>query len=192
MKRAAAALLAVVLLADCASTSRASGPAKSASPSRSATLVWYYSSGPGASTPAESPSPPGTGSGSYTPTDVPTRKPRKPAPDAKLIAPYAWADSAAGRLSRQGAAVVIYNNVNDLDSFQYARAGHVVRDFDPLLFGTSDRAHALPQERGIRFGALDFRYLARSMLLAHRLTGLRLTLADVQRGRYDLAVAVRY
>jgi hypothetical protein len=102
------------------------------------------------------------------------------------------ATERVARLSRHGKAVVIYNDVNDLDSFQFGRSGQEVRDFDPFLYPPGDRKHRLPQEHGIDFGNIDGRYLARSMLLAHRLTGLRLTLADVQRGRYDLAVAIRY
>jgi hypothetical protein len=102
------------------------------------------------------------------------------------------ATQRAGRLSRLGTAVIIYNNVNSLESFQYAQGGRVVREFDPLIYYQDERRNPLPEERGIMFGYRDYKSLARSMLLAHRLTGLRLTLADVQPSRYYVAVATRY
>ena len=43
-----------------------------------------------------------------------------------------------------------------------------------------------------QFGNIDGYYLARSMLLAHRLTHLHLGLSDVHRGRYFVAIATRY
>ena len=269
MNRAAAALLAVSLLAGCAAPSRESDSEKSPSPRRSATFVWESGSDPNGPTAAASPSP--AGRDSYSASTVRTHRPkhRKPPPDAKLLAPYAWADTyrdpienaasftlvkgigpraalhvldphpatpvwtphrvdrwvdhapytdshyyqaiyagrrdgwtfvledngfratqRAARLSRHGAAVVIFNNVNALCSFHYAAHGRVIRDFDPSFY-VGERRRALPQERGIKFGH-DWRYIARSMLLAHRLTGLRLTLADVQPGRYSVAIATRY
>lgn len=100
------------------------------------------------------------------------------------------ATERAARLSRQGAAVVIFNNVDSDCSFQYAVQGRTVREFDPSFYDMV-RGRPLPQEQGIAFGH-DWRYISRSMLLAHRLTGLDLTPADVQPGRYDLAVATRY
>jgi hypothetical protein len=49
------------------------------------------------------------------------------------------ATERVARLSRHGTAVVIYNDVNDLDSFQHGRSGREVRDFDPFLYPPGDR-----------------------------------------------------
>ncbi len=54
-------------------------------------------------------------------------------------------------LSDDGEAVVIYQNVNGLASFQYAKNGTIVRALDPLLPELSQMGEPLPEERGIAF-----------------------------------------
>ncbi|MDQ1723029.1 MAG: hypothetical protein QOG52_57 [Frankiaceae bacterium] len=101
------------------------------------------------------------------------------------------ATASASELSRAGTAVVIYNNVDALSEFQYAVHGEVLRDFEPLVYSNYGPGAPLPQERGIGFGKGQGRgYLAKSMLLAERLTGLRIEPSDLSPQRYDLAVGV--
>ena len=54
-------------------------------------------------------------------------------------------------LSEGGEAVVIYQNVNGLASFQYAKNGTIVRAFDPLLPELGQMGEPLPEEQGIAF-----------------------------------------
>jgi hypothetical protein len=53
-----------------------------------------------------------------------------------------------GSLSEAGEAVVIYQNVNGLASFQYAKNGTIVRAFDPLLPDLVQMGEPLPEESG--------------------------------------------
>jgi hypothetical protein len=82
-------------------------------------------------------------------------------------------------LSARGLAVSAYRNVNALSRFNYARRGRMLLDFDPLLESPQNDPHALPELRGISFGDDDLIPMARSFLLAARLTGLRLLPRDV-------------
>jgi len=82
---------------------------------------------------------------------------------------------SADHLSRRGRAVVLYTSINADMDFAYAAGGHVVREFDPLLYSTVT-GKPLRQERGIGFTRQGARWpVAKSLLLAYRLTGLRLT-----------------
>jgi len=94
------------------------------------------------------------------------------------------------RLSAHGTAVVIYNNVNALASFQYARNGKVLRYFDPLLGHNYQDDPPLPQEKGIAFGSGTGDYTADCLALAYRLTGVRIEEADVDDANYPYAVGV--
>jgi hypothetical protein len=94
------------------------------------------------------------------------------------------------RLSAHGSAVVIYNNVNALASFQYARDGQVLRYFDPLLGTNYQDGPPLPQESGIGFGSPDGDYIANSLVLAFRLTGVRIQKLDLADANYSVAVGV--
>lgn len=91
------------------------------------------------------------------------------------------ATSFAEQLSEGGEAVVIYQSVNADSSFQYARNGTVIRSFDPLLTHMPQEGEPLPEEEGIAFpGEGDGLHPMRgSFLLAERLTGIRLTEADL-------------
>jgi hypothetical protein len=85
------------------------------------------------------------------------------------------------RLSAAGAALVVFDDINALSQFSYARSGTVIRSFDPLLYHQGGVGSILPQERGIRFGADDDLHpMAQSLLLVQRLTGVRLTEATLQ------------
>jgi hypothetical protein len=102
------------------------------------------------------------------------------------------ATEVAARLSRSGRAVVIYNNVNALTSFQYARQGRVLRYFDPLLYSNYGPGKRLRQERGISFGHSPWPYIAQSLLLAERITGLRVRPSDLDLNTYPIAIGVRF
>ena len=54
-------------------------------------------------------------------------------------------------LSEGGEAVVTYQNVNAVSSFQYAKGGTIIRAFDPLLPGLGQLEIPLPEEQGIVF-----------------------------------------
>lgn len=54
-------------------------------------------------------------------------------------------------LSEGGEAVVIYQNVNGLASFQYSKKGTIARAFDPLLPDLGPMGEPLPEEQGIAF-----------------------------------------
>jgi hypothetical protein len=102
------------------------------------------------------------------------------------------ATAAVRELSRAGPAVVIYNNVNALCSFQYALNGRLLRYFDPLVYSNYQAGPRLPQESGIGFGhGAGAAYIAQSLLLAERLTGRRIEPADLAPQRYRVAVGVR-
>lgn len=80
-------------------------------------------------------------------------------------------------LSANGEAVVIYQNVNALSSFQYAKNGTIVRAFDPLLPQQGQSGGPLPEEQGIAFPGEngELHPMPGAFLLAERLTGVRLT-----------------
>lgn len=85
------------------------------------------------------------------------------------------------QLSRDGEAVVIFQNVNAHSSFQYAKNGTVVRDFDPLLPNMPQTGEPLPEEQGIAFPGENGKLhpMPGAFLLAERLTGIRLTESDL-------------
>lgn len=95
-------------------------------------------------------------------------------------------------LSQHGQAVVVYDNVNALTTFQYAKDGQLVRQFDPLLYGIElDIGPKLLQETGISFGAKDdLNPIAQSLLLTQLLTGVTLTAAEVDDSAGRIAVGI--
>lgn len=96
------------------------------------------------------------------------------------------------KLSRDGEAVVIFQNVNALSSFQYARNGIIVRAFDPLLPHMGQTGERLPQEAGIAFpgGKGELHPMPGAFLLAERLTGIRLTESDLSEPGDRIAVGI--
>jgi hypothetical protein len=91
---------------------------------------------------------------------------------AVLIEPYGYAGAmpeVLASLSDAGQAVNIFWNVNALMHVGYAKAGSVVRSFDPLLDDRQDQG--LPEEVGLGFGEPETA-LAASFVLAERLTGV--------------------
>lgn len=53
------------------------------------------------------------------------------------------------RLSADGACASVFWNVNMDSSFSYARAGELVRHFDPVLGAGADGTHTLAEEPGL-------------------------------------------
>jgi hypothetical protein len=100
--------------------------------------------------------------------------------------------SFIAQLSAGGEAVVIYQSVNADASFQYARNGAVIRSFDPLLFGWPQEGEPLPEEEGIAFPGEgdELHPMPGSFLLAERLTGIRLTEADLTEPGDRIAVGI--
>ncbi len=96
-------------------------------------------------------------------------------------------------LSEGGEAVVIYRNVNALSSFQYARGGQIVREFDPLGDASHDAAFRLPEEEGISFPGDngELHPMKGAFSLAERLTGIRLSAADLENADQRIAVGLR-
>lgn len=86
-----------------------------------------------------------------------------------------------GELTRNGEAVVIFQDVNAHSSFQYAKNGSVVRYFDPLLTNMPQIGEPLPEEHGIAFPGEngELHPMKGAFLLAERLTGIRLTESDL-------------
>jgi hypothetical protein len=87
-----------------------------------------------------------------------------------------WAgidDDRARRLSQAGPYVALYRSVNADMDVVHARAGQVVRRFDPLLYEADG---AIPEEDGLAFGVPGGPVSA-SLALIERLTGVRLTRA---------------
>ena len=77
-------------------------------------------------------------------------------------------------------------NVNAVMSFGFARAGAVVRAFDPLLY---DGAGALRDEAGLPFGE-PAAALGAAFVLAERLTSIRIQrewLLNRRRPTYEIA-----
>ena len=91
-----------------------------------------------------------------------------------LLEPNGWATSMSemlARLSERGQAVNVFWNVNAVMSFGLARAGAIVRQFDPLLYDTD--IEPLPEELDLPFGEPG-RVRAASLALLTRLTGVRI------------------
>jgi hypothetical protein len=97
------------------------------------------------------------------------------------------------QLSKGGEAVVIYNNVNALMRFMYARDGKIVRDFDPLLDPSDEATDRLPEERGITFPGEngELHPMPGAYLLAERLTGIPLGEATLTDASTRIAVGIR-
>jgi hypothetical protein len=95
-------------------------------------------------------------------------------------------------LSQDGEAVVIFRNVNAVSSFQYAKNGIIVREFDPLLPHMDQAGEPLPEEQGIAFPGKDgeLHPMLGAFLLAERLTGIRLTESDVCEPGNRIAVGI--
>ena len=95
-------------------------------------------------------------------------------------------------LSGGGEAVVIHQNVNGLASFQYAKNGTIVRAFDPLLPESGQIGEPLPEEQGIVFPGEngELHPMPGAFLLAERLTGIRLTEADLSEPGDRIAVGI--
>ena len=95
-------------------------------------------------------------------------------------------------LSEGGEAVVIYQNVNGLASFQYAKNGAIVRAFDPLLPELGQMGEPLPEEQGIAFPGEggELHPMPGAFLLAERLTGIRLTECDLSGPGDRIAVGI--
>lgn len=74
-------------------------------------------------------------------------------------------------LSRHGAAVSVFRNVNAVMEFVLARDGEMVRAFDPLIFD-DEEGDPLPEEEGLPFGSDDADPHAMALELARRLTGV--------------------
>jgi hypothetical protein len=96
-------------------------------------------------------------------------------------------------LSLPHAAAAFHTDLAADYRFVYARAGQVVRDFDPVDYldngPVQDR---LAEEQGIGFGSLSSVYpTARSLLLIRRLTGIRLRAADFSLSGFALGVVMR-
>jgi hypothetical protein len=95
-------------------------------------------------------------------------------------------------LSQGGEAVVVYQNVNALTSFQYARNGTIVRAFDPLLPHMGQIGQPLPEEQGIAFPGEngELHPMPGAFLLAERLTGIRLSESDLTEPGDRIAVGI--
>jgi hypothetical protein len=94
---------------------------------------------------------------------------------AVCMEPNGWAGidaERAARLSRAGPYVALYRSVNADMDFVHARAGRVVRRFDPLLY---DADGAISEEEGLAFGVSGA--ISTSLVLIERLTGVRLARA---------------
>jgi hypothetical protein len=96
-------------------------------------------------------------------------------------------------LSQPHAAAAFHTDLAADYRFIYARAGQVLRDFDPVDYldngAVQDR---LSEEQGIGFGSLSSVFpTARSLLLIRRLTGIRLRAADFHLSAFALGVVMR-
>src|SRR4051794_3041453 len=106
-----------------------------------------------------------------------------------LVEPAGWASSDPDRLvalSANGTAVSVFWNVNADMSFGLARAGSLVRFFDPLLY---NEAEALPEEGDFQWGPRQPR--AGALALMERLTGVRIPVSGCWRRRVR-ALSSRY
>jgi len=84
-------------------------------------------------------------------------------------------------LSDDVEAVVIYQNINALSWCQYAKNGTIVRALDPLFTRLPQIGHPLPEVQGHRRPreSGEPHRTPSAFLLAERLTGIRLTAADL-------------
>jgi hypothetical protein len=91
-----------------------------------------------------------------------------------FLEPNGWATSdteVLARLSKHGRAVNVFWNVNAVMSFAVAKAGVLVRQFDPLLYDID--GDQLPEEAVLPFGEPG-QVRAASLALLNQLTGLRI------------------
>jgi hypothetical protein len=102
-------------------------------------------------------------------------------------------EGAVETLSRGGEAVVVFQSVNVDMVVAYARYGLLVRRFEPLMYDDIPQVgEPLPREEGLGFGArVDVAYLAASLVLAERLTGVTLTHEDLEPSPDRLAIGFR-
>ena len=99
-----------------------------------------------------------------------------------LVEPNGYAAGTSDtvvRLSRGGTAVSLSWTVTGHQGFVLARGGVLVRAFDPLLFDLDPQGEPLPQEQGLPFGEPGGHLQRAALLLAERLTGVRLDQAWV-------------
>ncbi|HET7170332.1 MAG TPA: DUF6461 domain-containing protein [Gaiellales bacterium] len=102
------------------------------------------------------------------------------------VEPNGWAgidEDRAARLSRAGPYAALYRSVNADMELVLARAGRLVRRFDPLLY---DSDGAIPEEEGLAFGIAG-KPVSASLALIERLTGVRLSrdwLLDLERSTF--------
>jgi hypothetical protein len=82
--------------------------------------------------------------------------------------------------------------VNAVSSFHYAKGGTIIRAFDPLLPGLGQLGDPLPEEQGIVFPGEngELHPMPGVFLLAERLTGIRLTEADLSEPGDRVAVGI--
>lgn len=96
------------------------------------------------------------------------------------------------RLSAHGYAYVMFEDVNLDTSYQVARHGKILREFDPFLYDRPWLGHPSKVERHIRFNdRRDWHTMAKCMLLTYRLSGIRLTPKALSSQRHRIAVGVR-
>ncbi len=81
---------------------------------------------------------------------------------------------AAAGASRLGRVITVFWNVNAVMRFVLAHDGQVRRSFDPLLPGDSEGV-PLPEEAGLPFGEPAAMLRAAALVLAERLSGVRVT-----------------
>ncbi|MPQ96679.1 hypothetical protein GB931_01840 [Modestobacter sp. I12A-02628] len=77
-------------------------------------------------------------------------------------------------LSAGGTAVSVSWNVNAVQQFTLARAGVVVRCFDPVAYPTGGEQEQLAEELGLPFGDPDADPRPAMLTVAERITGVRL------------------
>lgn len=94
-----------------------------------------------------------------------------------LVEPNGYAAGTSDtvlRLSRGGTAVSLFWTVNGAMGFVLADDGVLVRAFDPLLYDLHPQGEPLPQEQGLPFGEPGEHLPRAALLLAERLTGVRI------------------
>jgi uncharacterized protein DUF6461 len=93
-----------------------------------------------------------------------------------VVEPNGWFlsdDEKLGELSREGAAVSVFRNINAQARVIVARRGEVVRSFDPVIPDYEPDGEPLPEESGLSFGA-DGDPTPASFVLLERVTGVRI------------------
>lgn len=80
-------------------------------------------------------------------------------------------------LSRTGSLIALHYSIDAEMEFRYARHGTLVRLFEPLAWPDGQRGDPLPEEADLVFGMPDEEHnpFQQAVMLAERLTGLRLT-----------------